>query len=305
MGESAITERYMPYTETDNWSRIHERRRSIWLIILTAIVLGLTLNLIADMLWNLSPNPYWRIGLIAASSLLTVAVVHQAIVLMYEGISTITEDFNVRVVWNLQSGEFPSIPYLITYSPQETLHSQIQKLSQNEFENLRKKIPSYNSPYPWGDGFMREIFVHLILTRIHWFPGQHGILPGRITLSDMKGDDYLPILPPIYNQDTLAILPGSVRAEYRRTQIGGQFALEWKENCSGKLTFAFTGRCKRADQRFTTPSLPSYPNLLGLPTSESIDSRDLGRIEINCRITAEFSPIDLFFTRKNAPKLFA
>ena len=279
-------------------------RRYVCEIILTALILGLTLNLIANLLWEFSDLPIWRAALILCSLIGTYIVIHKVIELNYEGIRNQTRDFYIKLLWNSRTGEFPKDVYVAHYSPQNLLHYGVENLDQQDREQLCNMLPRVGQPYPMNGKYLSDIFVSLILETLRLFPNVPGMISDAAYLSSINGNPFQQLILKKCNNEPIVILPGLFELEYNMIdEINAMLKIKWIKDYNGELVISFQGRAESAISPMPIHGLAKGSTILGIPSEKSLDLRDFKRFEYSMRITIDFSAWDLFRGRKHSREL--
>jgi hypothetical protein len=283
---------------------VEKTRRAVCELILTALILGLTLNLFANLLWESSDNLVWRAVLIICSLIGTCIVIQKVVELNYEGIRNQTRDFHIKLLWNSKTGEFPKDVYVAHYSPQNLLHYGVENLDQQDREQLYKVLPRVGQPFPMNGKYLSYIFMSLILETLRLFPNVPGMISDAAYLSSIEGDSHEQLVFKRPIDEPIVILPGLFELEYKMIdEVNSILKIKWIKRYNGEMCISFQGRAESAISPVFGHDSVQVSRILGIPSQKTMDLRDYKRFEYSMRITIDFSAWNLFRGRKHSREL--
>ncbi|UCE10028.1 MAG: hypothetical protein JSW61_13820 [Candidatus Thorarchaeota archaeon] len=288
---------------------LEKRARIFRETVISAVLLGVALNLLANAIWALVSAT----DNILLSSFVALLAVSLIIILVsvigysqYSDMRESTIRLKLVMIWDGRSGGVIHIPYLISYPPQTRLLSLLSKPIMDPVvepvrELLMTDLEAIRASNSQLGKFLFEIafFQNLGL----WI-GVHGTHTAERRLIDIIGDDN-PLLPAFHLADTALHCPGDYDTHYDRER--GQFELRWKEHEHGRLNIHYRVFYSRVHARrldIEGHDLVLLDGMLCKPTL--LDANLEGMIQANCivQITSRFNPVMLLLNFRKARSLY-
>ena len=265
---------------------VKEQQNILLEFVLTVTILALTLNLVADVIWSIQDTVVWSVCVIVLSSLATIAIILRIVKLRFQGVSRISKEIHIVVAWDKEVKEFPKLPYLVHYSPQESLHTYCGRLdtaANNELAESMENLTIFDTRHH----IPLRIFIDMILRMLYEFHDIPGRLSGMVRHGDIKGDKLEQIIIFTKEEEPVVVLPGTFDVSQHKM---GNLRIQWNGPWRGNLNFYISSRSSLGQEpRSIERKLPG-PTILGLSSSESIVGPDLIVLDYIVRVTASFNP---------------
>ncbi len=272
--------------------RIHRLRKEQWNIIITAILFGLTLNLIADFISSLydssvEPSTLLIRGIVAGLAIALTGVLMLSLILRDMRDECKTEcEIQLSFFFNRDTG----IPYPVYYYfPSDRLAIEFDKAPEEQKENLAQLVKDAAASRDFANliPFLELVTIYEITHRQVPIDGESVLIPFK--------DKIRLVQPPLglYLRAYDFKVPGCFDLEYKQHEKGGKLDITWKSGYHGDMSIGFEfsqGYRFLVDKDLTLGPKPGQ-------------SLRLYELITTINLKAKFSPLRLFIKRSNTEKL--
>ncbi len=283
--------------EESHLERIQRIRGEQWNIIITAILFGLTLNLISDFIsssYDISVDPTtWatRGGVAGLASLSTVLIMWRLAVRTLRPSCKIEREIQISYFFDRDTG----LPHrVVGYPPSEKFLFEFTRSTEKQRDEFTQTIrKASESPTSATSElldlvpFLELLTISEITHRREPFDGEYEPKPLKDKIRMKKSPIGQHIQPYAFKA------PGAYVLDYSQQEKGGRIDLQWKNGCSGRVSISF---------EFTVGFVHKQRENLKL---EPITGEKLHLFELISRIHLQtnFSPTRLLFKISNVEKL--
>ncbi len=291
--------------------KIQEESKILKELIITVVVLGLSLNILANSIWSLFDIPSNPIVILYKASVAALAVLTIIILgvylarLHFKDLSRTQASFRTVLIWDSKTGSVPPLNYASFYEPQNTLNLLADNNDTKEtLRNYLKDTNKTNFPE-----VARQLFERVLLLIITSWRGPTDLKHMTKCFKDFYR--YENFLVPESQYDTVALsIPGEYDAYYGVTHLeGGKLLIRWKDGINGTLIISFGTQVRSAVYTTEKTGRKEWHRLSGVALTDSlnpdIDSKGLIRATFNVLIQARLSPFDLSLGRNHSRELFS
>lgn len=291
--------------------QVYERSNVLKELVVTVIILGLALNILANSIWSLPEIPTDPIvilykGTIAGLAISTIVFLGIYLArLHFRDISRIKASFRTVAIWDSLAGNIPILNYASFYDPQNNLYL----LAENEEVCTVKTEVLKDCEEDHCLKIARQLFERVLFLIISSWKGPTELAHTTKTFREFFHYDNF--LVPESQKDTVALsLPGEYDVSYSVTQgEGGNFTVKWRDGFSGSFSIIFGTQVRPVLYTAEKVGRKAWHRLSGMTLTDeldsNIDSKGLVRGTFNVLIQARLSPFDLSLGRNHSREIFS
>jgi len=291
--------------------KILEESKVLKELIITVVILGLALNILANSVWSLLDIPNDPIVIMYKASVALLAIITIVVLGLYlarlhfRDLSRTQTSFRTVLIWDSKTGNVPHLNYASFYDPQNTLHLLTES---EEAEVVRTQYLKEENRLEFPE-VARQLFERVLFLIISSWKGPTDLKHTTKSFRDFY--QYENFLVPESQSDVVALsIPGDYDAYYAVTHVeGGKLLIQWKDDFSGTLTISFGTQIRPAVYTTEKVGRRGWHRLSGMMLTDDLDSDiesgSLIRATFNVLIQARLSPFDLSLKRNHSRELFS
>jgi len=281
-------------------------------LILTVIVLGLVLNILANTIWSMFDPivsidvQYYKI-VVSSGSVLTLVVLGLYLIrLRFRDLSSIELSFRTVLVWDSIEGRIPQLEYAVFYIPQMDLETLLESDEMRDITQDALKID--NRTHNIELKVARQLFERVLFLVLGSWRGPTGLILKNTSYSDILGQSN-PFVSEAHSTTTALSCPGHYDVKYEITTVqGGNLTIRWSEGFRGTVSISYGTHTKIPIYSPSRGGSRQLPNLSGMILSDSlprdVDPKKLISGIFNVRLHAKFSPLDLSLNLNHSRALY-
>ena len=281
-------------------------------LILTVIVLGLVLNILANTIWTMfDPVPSVDVlfykTVVASSAVLVLIILSLYLIrLRFRDLSSTEMSFRTVLIWDSLEGQIPHLGYAVFYIPQMDLEAL---LDTDELKDVTPRILRRDETTQDNElTVARYLFERVLFLVLGSWRGPIGIPLKNTSYAEILGTSN-PFVSDEQASTTALSCPGDYEVTYDVTdEQGGKLTIKWTEGFSGTLNISFGTHTKRPIYSPSRNRPKQLPILSGMVLTDSLpsdlDTKKLISGTFNVRLQARFSPFDLSLNLNHSRTLF-
>lgn len=294
-------------------SMFERRSATLWELISTVVVLGLVLNILANVIWTMFDPVasldvlYYKVT-VAIGAILTLLMLGLYLVrLRFKDMSVIESPFRAVIIWDSARGEIPSLGYSVFYNPQTDVEVLLE--SEELREIAHRILACRDIPHDEELRVARHLFERVLFLILGSWRGPTSIPITNTSYFEILNDSN-PFVSNLQSSQAALSFPGYYRAIYNSTENqGGELMVRWENGFRGELCISFGTQTRKpiyspAKGKRKHPSMLSGMVLVDALSPE-IDPHSLIRGTFNVRLHAKFSPFDLSLNLNHSRNLYS
>ncbi|MBY8998779.1 MAG: hypothetical protein KGD60_13715 [Candidatus Thorarchaeota archaeon] len=270
-------------------------------LILTVIVLGLILNILANVIWsmfdpvaNLDVLYYKMVVAFGAVAILFILSLY-LVRLRFKDLSVIELSFRTVLIWDSGVGRIPPLGYAVFYIPQMDMEALLE--SDELKEVTRNELIQLDINHNRDLKVARHLFERVFFVSLGSWRGPTNLGLRKTSYLEILGTSN-PFVLDAQSAITALSCPGNYETTYQSTnEEGGRLEIRWVDGFSGELSISFGTHTRKPMYSPSKGRSRQLSMLSGMVLLEAlppeIDPKKLISGTFNIRLQAKFSPLGL------------